>query len=121
MRVRALDHVGLHVTDVARARSFYAEVLGLEELPRPDFDFPGVWFALGEMQELHLIGKGASGDGRFKECHTSLEVEDLDGMAASLSALGLDFRGPAPRPDGARQVFLADPDGHVIELLEFPG
>jgi catechol 2,3-dioxygenase-like lactoylglutathione lyase family enzyme len=121
VKVRALNHVGLHVVDVARASRFYAEVLGLAELPRPDFDFPGAWFALGDAQELHLIGKGASGDGRFKECHYSLEVEDLDGLAARLGERGLAHRGPAPRPDGARQVFLADPDGHVIELVEFPG
>lgn len=121
MTVRALNHVGLHVVDVGRARAFYAEVLGLEELPRPAFDFPGAWFRLGPGQELHLIGKRASGDGRFKECHYSLEVDDLDALAARLVELGLEHRGPRRRPDDARQVFVRDPDGHEIELLELPG
>ena len=120
MSVRALNHVGLHVLDVDRSRRFYAEVLGLSELPRPDFDFPGAWFALGPGQELHLIGKSASGDGRFKECHYSLEVENLDDLAARLVGLDLEHRGPLDRPDGARQVFVGDPDSHEIELLEFP-
>ena len=119
MSVRALNHVGLHVLDVGRARAFYAEVLGLAELPRPEFDFPGAWFAIGERQELHLIGKRASGDGRFKECHYSLEVDDLDRLGALLGDLGIGYTGPHLRPDDARQIFVSDPDGHVIELLEY--
>lgn len=118
MRVRALNHVGLHVVDVERTRAFYRDVLGLEELPRPDFDFPGAWFALGD-QELHIIGRAATGDGRFKECHYSLEVEGLDALAARLAELGHEHRGPLLRPDSARQVFVRDPDGHEIELLEY--
>ena len=120
MSVRALNHIGLHVLEVDRSRRFYAEVLGLSELPRPEFDFPGAWFALGPGQELHLIGKRASGDGRFKECHYSLEVEDLEDMAAHLTGLALEHSGLLDRPDGARQVFVANLDGHEIELLEFP-
>jgi lactoylglutathione lyase len=120
MSIRALNHVGLHVVDVERARIFYRDVLELDELPRPAFDFPGAWFALGALQELHIIGKQASGDGRFKECHYSLDVENLDGLAARLTELEIEYRGPKPRPDGARQIFVRDPDGHEIELLEFP-
>ncbi len=120
MRVRSLNHVGLHVVDVEQTCAFYREVLGLSQLPRPDFDFPGAWFALGELQELHIIGRRASGDLRFKESHFSLEVEDLDGFVERLEGLGLERRGPVDRPDGARQVFVKDPEGHEIELLEFP-
>ncbi len=120
MRVRALNHVGLHVVDVERTCSFYRDVLGLTRLPRPDFDFPGAWFALGEGQQLHILGRKASGDLRFKESHFSLEVEGLDGFIERLESLGLECRGPLLRPDDARQAFLRDPDGHEIELVEFP-
>jgi len=47
--------VSLGVTDLERSRAFYREVLGLQELARPPFNFPGAWFAAGESQQLHLI------------------------------------------------------------------
>lgn len=121
MKIHELNHVGLNVRDVARSREFYAKVMGLPELPRPDFDFPGAWFQLGSAQELHLIGKRASGDGRFKECHFSLRVENVESCATRLATQGVEYSGPRSRPDGARQVFFHDPDGHQIELFDFAG
>ncbi|HEV7687059.1 MAG TPA: VOC family protein, partial [Acidimicrobiia bacterium] len=42
LTVERLDHVSIIVTDVERAKRFYAQVLGLAEIPRPQsFDFPG--------------------------------------------------------------------------------
>jgi catechol 2,3-dioxygenase-like lactoylglutathione lyase family enzyme len=39
-----LDHIQINVTDLARAKRFYGEVLDLEEAPRPEsFDFAGAW------------------------------------------------------------------------------
>lgn len=117
MRVLALNHVGLHVDDVERSVVFYGEILGLATLPRPEFSFPGAWFALGPGQELHLIG-GRGGGNAPDTYHYSLEVEDLDGILQRLRQYTLEYRGPQIRPDEARQVFLRDPDGHTIELLE---
>ena len=37
--IESLHHVSVTVTDLARARQFYGDVLGLRELPRPPFDF----------------------------------------------------------------------------------
>ena len=43
-----IDHVTILVTDLDKARDFYARVLGLREVPRPpSFDFPGMWFKTG--------------------------------------------------------------------------
>ena len=52
-----LNHVAIHVADVERSCHFYANILRLEALPRPGFDFPGAWFRLGPLQELHIIGR----------------------------------------------------------------
>ena len=56
MKTTQLNHVALHVADVDKSCAFYRDVLQLEPMPRPNFDFPGAWFRLGADQELHLIG-----------------------------------------------------------------
>jgi catechol 2,3-dioxygenase-like lactoylglutathione lyase family enzyme len=32
------------VTDVEKARDFYTRTLGLQEISRPAFDSPGIWY-----------------------------------------------------------------------------
>ena len=52
---KELNHVSITVTDVAKAREFYTGQLGFEEIPRPAFDFPGIWYNLGNGLSLHII------------------------------------------------------------------
>jgi len=121
-RIVELNHVALLVSDVARSCEFYQGVLGLEAMTRPAFDFPGAWFRLGSVQELHLIG-GTSATpvpGQPRGNHFALRVEDLEGWRQHLQPLGLIVRGPVRRPDGAVQIFVRDPDGHVVELFTGP-
>jgi catechol 2,3-dioxygenase-like lactoylglutathione lyase family enzyme len=48
VRFTHIDHCTVPVTDVARARRFYGEVLGLREVPPPrEFDVVVVWYDLG--------------------------------------------------------------------------
>ena len=121
MRIQELNHVALHVADVARSCEFYHGVLQLEQIPRPAFTFPGAWFRLGANQELHLIGDrtepvASSNRGN----HFALRVDELDSWEMHLGKAGAEFRPRKRRPDGAWQVFLRDPDGHVIELFTPP-
>ena len=39
-------HVALLVSDLAKAETFYGEVLGLEQAPR-SLNFPGIWYQVG--------------------------------------------------------------------------
>ena len=52
---KELNHVSITVTDVAKARDFYTGTLGFQEIPRPAFDFPGIWYSLGNGLSLHII------------------------------------------------------------------
>ena len=117
MNITQLNHVALHVTDLEASRRFYADVLGLQPIPRPAFDFPGAWFRLGVDQELHLIAGGKEGSvPAARRGHYALMVDSMAAAEANLKSRGVPFRGPKPRPDGAQQIFLADPDGYAIEL-----
>ena len=44
--VAGVNHVSLETRNVARLSDFYAQVVGLRAIPRPDFGFGGAWFQL---------------------------------------------------------------------------
>jgi catechol 2,3-dioxygenase-like lactoylglutathione lyase family enzyme len=128
-----IQHVGLVVSDLERSRRFYAEALGLEEVPRPpNFTFAGAWFSAGEDQ-IHLLlesdttGRAGTGDPGPSASvglanHLALEVDDISSALARLEENGVPLiGGPMPRGDGYVQVFMRDPDGHVVELFQWTG
>ncbi len=119
MIIKAVNHVALHVADVAKSVAFYGQVLDLQPMPRPAFDFPGAWFRIGTDQELHLIGdRRQAVTSHSRGTHFALHVPDAHAAARELTEKGVSFSGPKNRPDGILQVFLQDPDGHYIELCE---
>ena len=121
MKTTQLNHVALHIQDVEASCNFYSRILQLESIPRPDFDFPGAWFLLGADQELHLIG-GRELDvvGHNRGNHYALMVDDIDAWEQHLVDQQIEYLPRRTRPDGATQIFLKDPDGHVIELCTPP-
>jgi glyoxylase I family protein len=135
MRGAALHHISIPVADVDRSRGFYRDVLGLHEIERPPFDFPGAWFALGD-GELHLIGEPQ--DPTFREekpldsgdVHFAVRVESYDDTLGYLESRGYrtdhDVLHPQamiarPQPvTGYPQIYILDPDRHVIEINAAP-
>ncbi|MFN8349282.1 MAG: VOC family protein [Spirosomataceae bacterium] len=116
--IKELNHVAIYVADVKKSSEFYNTVLGLPELPRPAFDFPGAWFQLGTAQELHLIGiRSEPVVSGSRSNHFALEVVDLPAWENHLQQQNATYRPPKPRPDGILQIFVKDPDGYWIELF----
>ncbi|MSR31147.1 MAG: DUF1805 domain-containing protein [Gemmataceae bacterium] len=126
IQVKTLDHVTLVVKDLAASRQFYVGVLGMREVQRPAFSFAGLWFQAGKTQ-IHLIleYEGSSPAGNFlppeqrhARCqHFAFEVDDAAATLPLLQKAGVTILGgPKPRPDGYIQVFITDPDGHIVEL-----
>jgi catechol 2,3-dioxygenase-like lactoylglutathione lyase family enzyme len=123
--VKTLDHVTLVVADLERSRRFYVDALGMREVERPGFSFDGCWFQAGSTQ-IHLIlehdGSGPAGERTdqkrsSRSHHFAFQVDDARSAAAQCRALGVPIvSGPKERPDGAVQVFVTDPDGHMVEL-----
>ena len=117
---------------ISRARRFYGEALGLEEIPRPsNVTFAGVWFRFGD-DELHLLAEAHTTGGAGRDAgegttrglthHLAFEVDDLDAACARLAGEGIPLAGgPMPRGDGVTQVFFLDPDGYVLEYFQRTG
>jgi len=121
MKIQELNHIAIYVANVNTSIKFYHETLQLELIPRPAFNFPGAWFRLGSSQELHLIGDRGTPFIRTNENnHFALRVDDLEGWERHLQKVGANHRPKKQRPDGAWQIFLSDPDEHVIELFTPP-
>jgi len=111
MAKRSLDHAGLRIQDVERSRAFYEGMLGLEPLPRPDFGFPGMWYALGGSQ-LHLLQNEPSGAPIDPTApHFAIEVDDIDAIRERFHAAGVAMFELGP------QIFwVRDPDGNTVEI-----
>ena len=116
-----LNHVALHAADVDKSCDFYRNVLKLETIERPAFDFPGAWFRLGEFQELHLIGgREDAVISRPRSNHFALRADNLDEWENYFREIGQEYVPRRTRPDGAIQIYVADPDGYHIELFTGP-
>ncbi len=129
LRIETLHHVSLPITNLSASKSFYSKVLGLEEVARPGFSFPGAWFAVGD-RVLHLIvgehstlriGKGIDSH----DAHFAIRVTSYSGALEHLRTRGYSADATDPllklreNPTGTAgfpQIYLLDPDRNVIEI-----
>jgi len=116
VEVRRLDHVQLAMPAGREddARAFYAGLLGFTEVPKPEHlaRRGGCWFTAGEAH-LHL---GVDSDFRpARKAHPALLVRGLTGFAERLRAAGVPVT-----EQGDEQIYVDDPFGNRVELLE-PG
>jgi catechol 2,3-dioxygenase-like lactoylglutathione lyase family enzyme len=130
MNIEALHHVSLGVTDLARSRQFYTEILRLKEIERPPFDFPGAWFAAGAAQQLHLIVHPNSTFRTTKgldtrDGHFAVRVPSYRQAVVYLWSRGYrenssdEFKRLILQPyatAGFPQIYILDPDRNVIEI-----
>jgi catechol 2,3-dioxygenase-like lactoylglutathione lyase family enzyme len=125
MKPKALDHVGLKVTDMDRSLRFYCDGLGLELLRR-SAKGPGIASAVLRVgdQEMNLFSNPAfepgSSDGNPPGLdHFCLEIESgsIDDVVAGLAQAGIAVaQPPVKRSDGV-SLFVNDPDGCRVELI----
>ena len=131
MEIELLHHVSLNVADLERSRRFYLEILGLQEIARPPFNFPGAWFQVGANQQLHLIvyPGGTLRDGKgvgTRDNHMAIRVKSYRRTVEFLRSKGyredageLDFQRMILQPHataGFPQIYIVDPDRHIIEI-----
>lgn len=119
MKVLALDHTAVNCSDIEKSRRFYSEAIGLTEIERPEFDFAGVWYGMGGDQQLHLIEQKdlAPSKSRINH-HFAFRVADVEATRRELESRGVRIIMANGRPDGVSQIFIADPDGYIIEFSD---
>jgi predicted enzyme related to lactoylglutathione lyase len=109
----------LHPTDLERSRAFYGDALGLAIYREfgSGTDRGTVFFLGGGF--LELSGRSDTPPGSGIELW--LQVRDLAATQSLLAAHGVPIvRGPARMPWGLEEMWIADPDGVRICLVEIP-
>lgn len=116
--IDALHHVQLAMPEGGEtaARAFFVGVLGMCEVPKPAAlrGRGGCWFGSGAAR-LHLGVEAAFAPAR--KAHPAFRVDSLARMIARLEATGTAFTRGEDLP-GVSRVFVHDPFGNRIELLE---
>jgi len=119
--VKNLLHVALCVSNLSRARHFYAGILGLREIVRPDiFGSKGIWFDAGAGCQLHITqadpaqAPAPTGPAGIRN-HVAFRIENYESTIAALRSAGVECQAGL---FGCKQIFASDYDRNVIELQE---
>ena len=132
--IRSVNHIAIIVSDVGRSLAFYTEIIGFQQIQRPNFDRHGAWLTMGNL-ELHLIkGVPNAPSGRdLIVSHIALDTNEPHKVLEKLLEYEVPFRQniSVPDPQKARenlveafessegkitQYFVRDPDGYYLEL-----
>ena len=143
--VSGVSHFGIQVDDLDRSVAFYRDLIGLEyvadwvrdqEYIRELVGYPGVELhvavlrlpqsdAFLEILEYRNVPRKAvdTGTANPGTAHLCFYVDDLDAVYARLTAAGVrslsEVKVPTAGPNtGGKVVYMLDPDGIRVELLE---
>lgn len=112
--IRKVAFTMMPVTDVARARKFYEEVLGLKVgLQGGQGD---KWWIEYDLPQGGCIALSSFGDKPGSGTTLALEVEDLDAMIERLSANGVEFEHGVIAGPHCRMAPCADSEGNPLLL-----
>jgi catechol 2,3-dioxygenase len=123
MKIKALGHVVLRVSDRSRAEDFYHGVLGLPIAARLDKGGPKMaFFTLGNHHDFAVMevggspgGHGASGVGLH---HVAFNIggglDELREAKANLEAAGIKVT-PIDH-EVTKSLYFEDPDGNGVEI-----
>jgi catechol 2,3-dioxygenase-like lactoylglutathione lyase family enzyme len=144
-RIIVADHTGITVSNLGRSLAFWRDVLGFEfshtahqkgELAQEITGVEGAEIRLAVLRapgghKIELLEYLAPVDRKranLRPCdvgsvHVALLVHDLDAMLAKIAASGWEAAGKPQRlqsgPNaGKRVVYVRDPDGTTIELMQ---
>jgi catechol 2,3-dioxygenase-like lactoylglutathione lyase family enzyme len=124
--IHGLFHIAIKTADLEATRTFWCDVIGLREVARPDFGYPGAWLACPQPGGLGIIhvyaggpamgptGKVTPGTGAID--HVSLSCTGYRAYLARIKAARLDWREFLVPGTTLWQLFVYDPSGVQLEL-----
>jgi catechol 2,3-dioxygenase-like lactoylglutathione lyase family enzyme len=124
--VHGLFHIAIKTSNLDATRTFWCDVVGLREMARPDFGYPGAWLACpqpGGVGIIHIYAggpalgpSGVAPSGTAAIDHVSLSCSGYRAYIARFKAAGLDWREFLVPGTTLWQLFVYDPSGVQLEL-----
>jgi catechol 2,3-dioxygenase-like lactoylglutathione lyase family enzyme len=107
-----LSHLFMHVVDLAEARRFYVDLLGLDVL----LEEPG-YLRIGTADGWHIGMEEVPDKVGSTGIELVIRVDDVDRAYDILRAAEIEFEtGPQDMPWGARHAWLRDPSGYRLSI-----
>jgi lactoylglutathione lyase len=121
----SLGHIALKVGDLDRSIDFYSK-LGFPEFLRLNEEDGSAWIVymrVGDNLYIELFpgGKGPADTQGTGVNHLSLTVEDIEETERHLQEVGIPLESPRKEARGVdrnRGMWIVDPDGNRIEIME---
>ncbi len=113
LQVEHVDFVSFFTQDIARAKEFYAQTLGLAiETEGPD----DMEFRAGQVT-LDIFNPASQGQPFAPSpAGLALRVQDVAAARAALEAKGVEFDGETIDTGVCHMAFFRDPDGNALML-----
>jgi catechol 2,3-dioxygenase-like lactoylglutathione lyase family enzyme len=114
----------LYASDLPAVLDFYVEALGLRTLEPPDeaslvfrLDDGGV-LLIFDPERSEQPGRFVPPHGGHGPGHVAFAVDSLDSAAAELRERGVEIEKEIGWPPGGRSIYVRDPAGNSVELIE---
>lgn len=116
-----LSHVNVTVPRALeeKTKSFYADVMGLTEVPKPaeSKGRGGAWYQLGAVQ-LHLSREDPPADNGASKRHICYAVRNLSEAEQHFRAAGVEIIPDSLPIPGSPRFYVRDPGGNLIEVTQ---
>ena len=103
----------IRVSDYQRAKAFYVDVLGFEQINEAGHPVAGFGIFRAGSAQIFLHAWDGAGEA-WDNWRAYFYVDDQPALVARLAAQEISFRGPTDTDYGMREVELSDPDGNVL-------
>lgn len=115
--VTGVDFLAVRTRDLAAAREFYAEVLGLPcSSVWREADPVGAEYETGNLTIALMDCEALGLEFEPSKQAIALRVDDVESARAELSSRGVAFHGETIDSGVCHQAYFADPDGNALIL-----
>ncbi|MCZ6779853.1 MAG: VOC family protein [Acidobacteriota bacterium] len=115
-------HTMIRVKNLDASLAFYTEVLDMTETGRKDIGEEATLVYLGDDTEGKIVELTHNKDGREYTLgnqfgHLAFTTPDLEKLVKKIERRGLSYRRSRPELN-SHYIFIKDPDGYDIEILQ---
>lgn len=122
----SFSHIGLEVHNLDISTAFYTSLFHLDTMPNPFHGRRIKWFKLGGLTQFHLVEDTTTYVSQ-ENFHIAFSVASISQFILVLKSKNIVYLDDndkpysiTTRPDGVRQIYFNDPDGHLLEVNDAP-